>query len=81
LPLKPDVCFLSAFFAHTDEEHRRLSEYANLKTAKTRDDFVKKHVTRWTELLHLPYFDTVCMIIIDPMHNLLLGKFMVKFAP
>jgi hypothetical protein len=77
----PDIYSLSAFFARTDEEHRWLGEeYANLKTAKARDDFVKKHATRWTELSHLPYFDTVRMIIIDPMHNLLLGKFAMKFA-
>lgn len=63
------------FHARTDEEHRRLGEeYANLKSAKARDDFVKKHATRWTELSRLPYFDTVRMIIIDPMHNLFLGE-------
>lgn len=66
----------TGFRARTDAEHRRLGEqYANLKTPKARDDFVKKHATRWTELSRLPYFDTVRMIIVDPMHNLLLGVF------
>ncbi|THU87460.1 hypothetical protein K435DRAFT_639128, partial [Dendrothele bispora CBS 962.96] len=28
---------------------------------------------RWSELLRLPYFDPTRMIVVDPMHNLLLG--------
>lgn len=33
-----------------------------------------EHATRWSELARLPYFHMVRMIVIDPMHNLLLGK-------
>lgn len=29
---------------------------------------------RFTELIHLPYFDTVRFTVIDPMHNILLGS-------
>ncbi|KAG2071688.1 hypothetical protein BDR04DRAFT_1015467, partial [Suillus decipiens] len=32
----------------------------------------KKHGAQWTELAHLPYFNLVQQMIIDPMHNLLL---------
>jgi len=29
--------------------------------------------SRFTELMHLPYFDSIRFVIIDPMHNLFLG--------
>lgn len=65
-----------AFSIRTDEEHRQLGErYRCLKTKTDRANFVKVHATRYTQLSRLPYFDTVRQIVIDPMHNLLLGKF------
>ncbi|KIM79981.1 hypothetical protein PILCRDRAFT_89847 [Piloderma croceum F 1598] len=68
------------FQSRTDAEQRRLGEeYANLNTANARDNFVKKYATHWTELAQLPYFDLVCMITIDPMHNLLLGLVKTHF--
>ena len=39
-----------------------------------RDEFFANHGVRWSELARLPYFDIVRQSIIDPMHNLLLGK-------
>ena len=29
---------------------------------------------RYSVLLQLPYFDPICMLIIDPMHNIFLGS-------
>ena len=37
-------------------------------------EFFATYGVRWTELARLPYFDIVRQSIIDPMHNLLLGK-------
>ena len=51
-----------------------MERYARLDTSAARESFVKLHATRWTEFARLPYFDLVCCIVIDPMHNLLLGK-------
>jgi hypothetical protein len=33
---------------------------------------------RYTQLARLPYFDLVDQIVIDPMHNLFLGVFVVS---
>jgi len=49
-------------------------KYANLKSEAARTKFAKEHAVRWSEFAHLPYFDLVHMIVIDPMHNLLLGE-------
>ncbi|KAI6036714.1 hypothetical protein BKA83DRAFT_4041526, partial [Pisolithus microcarpus] len=38
-------------------------------------NFVKEYATQYSELSRLPYFDLVQQIVIDPMHNLFLGKF------
>jgi len=64
----------SAFPIRTDEEHRYLGEqYRRLTTKTERARFAKAHATRFTQFSRLPYFDTVRQIVIDPMHNLLLG--------
>lgn len=64
-----------AFKARTNEEHRELGEwYHNLTTANARKNFVKEFATRYTQLSRLPYFNIVEQVIIDPMHNLFLGK-------
>ena len=44
----------------------------SLKKKKS-EDFVKKDGTCFTQLSRPPYFDLVCGIVIDPMHNLILG--------
>ena len=62
------------FHLRTDQEHRLAGEkYANLLGSAARDEFVKLHAARWSEFARLPYFDMVRMVVIDPMHNLLLG--------
>lgn len=50
-----------------------MNMYRHLDTKAEREDFVKRHATRWSELARLPYFDMCRMIVIDPMHNLFLG--------
>ncbi|VDB94096.1 unnamed protein product [Peniophora sp. CBMAI 1063] len=69
-----------AFAPRSHEEHVRLmQEYARCASQTARDEFVKKYATRWSELARLPYFDICRMIVIDPMHNLLLGLVKTHF--
>ncbi|THU81127.1 hypothetical protein K435DRAFT_823486 [Dendrothele bispora CBS 962.96] len=69
------VRVLIAFPPRTHEEHvKHGHQYAGCHSKTERDEFVKNFAARWSELARLPYFDICRMIIIDPMHNLLLGK-------
>ncbi|KAJ7852606.1 hypothetical protein B0H13DRAFT_2359401 [Mycena leptocephala] len=64
----------NAFHRRTNEEQRRLGEeYRKLTNKTQRAKFVKLHATRYTQLSRLPYFNLVEQIVIDPMHNLLMG--------
>ncbi len=65
-----------AFPSRDGEAHRRhAQEYANLgNDSKAKEAFFKEHSLRYFELTRLPYFDPVKMSVIDPMHNILLGK-------
>jgi hypothetical protein len=56
-----------------DEQLRFAQEYAQCSSQAARDTFVRDFASRWFELARLPYFDVCRMIVIDPMHNLLLG--------
>lgn len=58
--------------SHTDQL-RFATEYAKCTTEAARKNFVREYASRWFELARLPYFDVCRMIVIDPMHNLLLG--------
>ncbi|KAF6741770.1 hypothetical protein DFP72DRAFT_861523 [Ephemerocybe angulata] len=70
----------NGFRARTDVEHRLAgSQYAELKTDATRKAFVEQNAARWSEFARLPYFDLVKMVVIDPMHNLLLGLVKTHF--
>lgn len=65
---------LQGFTERTDMQHRFLGErYAGKTSQSSRDAYVQEFATRWSELARLPYFDMVRCIVIDPMHNLLLG--------
>ncbi len=46
-------------------------------TKGDRDAFCRNHGVRNSELLRLPYFNPIQMTIIDPMHNILLGKYCI----
>ena len=57
------------------DEHKRLAnQWLELPTVKERDAFYRKHLIRYSELLRLPYWDPTRFIMIDTMHNLLLGN-------
>ena len=67
---------LPAFPPRDGKEHsRKAQEYAKLADKQQRDTFFAEHATRYFELSRLPYFDPVKMTIIDPTHNILLGKY------
>jgi len=42
---------------------------------KEREVIEFNHGARFSELFRLPYFNPVSMHLIDPMHNLMLGKY------
>ena len=42
-------------------------------TKRQRSEMEAKHGVRFSSLIHLPYFDFISGVVIDPMHNLLLG--------
>ena len=48
--------------------------WKHASTLKEREDIEHKHGVRFTELLRLPYFDTIRFAVVDPMHNILLGS-------
>ncbi|KAF7367759.1 hypothetical protein MSAN_00839900 [Mycena sanguinolenta] len=70
----------NGFPERTDAEHRRRQqEYLKCTTAAAKKAFVTAYATRWCQLSRLPYFDLCRMIVIDPMHNLLLGLVKTHF--
>ncbi|KAJ2929408.1 hypothetical protein H1R20_g7676, partial [Candolleomyces eurysporus] len=77
---EPQSFLKNGFNPRHDYEHRMHGKtYANLTSAKAREDFTKSNAARWSEFARLPYFDMVRSIIIDPMHNLLLGLVKTHF--
>ncbi|XP_035986582.1 uncharacterized protein LOC118560045 isoform X2 [Fundulus heteroclitus] len=64
----------SSWEPRTSKDH---THYAGLsKRAKTRAEqkiIERKYGARWSELFRLSYYDAIRFVIIDPMHNLLLG--------
>ncbi|KIO12029.1 hypothetical protein M404DRAFT_70422, partial [Pisolithus tinctorius Marx 270] len=54
-------------------------EYCNLPSPNVQKMFVKDFTTHYLQLSHLPYFDLVEQIVIDPMHNLFLGLVKTQF--
>lgn len=74
-----DLVNSAAFPPRTRDEQLRFAQsYAKLSSQSARDEFVRKFATRWSELARLPYFDVCRMIVIDPMHNLLLGTLAIS---
>ena len=55
------------------EEHRRKGmDWKHAKTQAERQRIEREYGVRFTELLRLPYFDSVRFSVVDPMHNILL---------
>ncbi len=48
-----------------------MTEKATTKAAQKRLE--AQYGARWSELFHLKYYDAIRFVVIDPMHNLLLG--------
>jgi len=67
--------YLHAEFPERDgDQHKAFAwEWSSLPAAE-REAFFKMHGVRWFEFARLDYFDPIRMTIIDPMHNLLIGK-------
>ena len=57
-------------------EHKSLGKkwLNGCSTKKEREEIEFQHGVRYSELFRLPYFDPIRMHLIDPMHNLMLGK-------
>ncbi len=56
------------------EEHRSKGfDWKNAKTLSCRHKIERNCGVRFSELLRLPYFDTINYSVVDPMHNVLLG--------
>lgn len=60
--------------SRTNESHRRYAEkHKHAKTKSARGEIESNHGTKYSILLKLPYYDAIKFVVIDPMHNLLLG--------
>ena len=73
---KPDYSGFdrSTWPERTVEEHRlKGMSWKHSSTLAKRHDIEHQYGVRFTKLLRLQYFDTVRFIVIDPMHNMLLG--------
>ncbi|KDQ06169.1 hypothetical protein BOTBODRAFT_181838 [Botryobasidium botryosum FD-172 SS1] len=56
------------------EEHRACAEkWRDAPTEEEREELWDENGIRWTPLLRLPYWDPTKMVVLDSMHNLLLG--------
>ncbi|KDQ22719.1 hypothetical protein PLEOSDRAFT_1050850 [Pleurotus ostreatus PC15] len=56
------------------KEHRRIAaEWLSMDTEQKREVHFNKHFIRWSELLHLPYWDPTKHVVIDSMHGFYLG--------
>lgn len=49
-------------------------KWKHAKSLAERIEIERKHGVRFSELLRLPYFNTIRFCVIDPMHNILLGS-------
>ncbi|KIN97963.1 hypothetical protein M404DRAFT_31780 [Pisolithus tinctorius Marx 270] len=54
-------------------------EYRNLPSPNVQKIFVKDFATHYSQLSHLPYFNLVEQVVVDPMHNLFLGLVKTHF--
>ena len=64
----------------SDEDHRNCAvRVRSCKTKTEREKLEWETGVRYSVLLVLPYYDAIRMVLIDPMHNLFLGKENYKF--
>ena len=55
------------------DNSKAAQKYLNAETTEERLQAFNESGVRWTELLHLSYFDISRCVIVDSMHNLFLG--------
>ena len=55
------------------EQKQKAKEAQQARTKTQRAELELSHGSRFTELMHLPYYDNIRFTIIDSMHNLFLG--------
>lgn len=73
---KPDYSGFdrSTWPERTVQEHRSVGmSWKHSNTLANRHNLEQKYGVRFSELLRLPYFDTVRYVVVDPMHNMFLG--------
>jgi hypothetical protein len=64
----------------THQEHlAAATKWRDAETKQERDRIFKDTSVRWSEPLHLPYWDPLRFIVIDVMHNLFLGLVQFHF--
>lgn len=67
------------FPLRSSEDFRsRAKEWLEHTTPAAKAAHFKEYGARWFEFARLPYFDPVRMTVIDPMHNILLGAFIIR---
>ncbi|XP_056106492.1 uncharacterized protein LOC130084975 [Rhinichthys klamathensis goyatoka] len=64
----------STWTLRTSEEHKRFAKMTEKATTKAAQKKLEaQYGAGWSELFFLPYYDAIQFVVIDPMHNLLLG--------
>ena len=64
----------------SNEDHRNCAvRVRSCKTKTEREKLESETGVRYSVLLGLPYYDAIRMVLIDPIHNLFLGKENYKF--
>ncbi|KAJ3558229.1 hypothetical protein NM688_g1044 [Phlebia brevispora] len=57
----------------SDQHRLAATQWRNATSKAEQDRLLRQNGVRWSELLRLPYWDPTRFVVIDPMHNLLLG--------
>ncbi|XP_030600828.1 uncharacterized protein LOC115790939 [Archocentrus centrarchus] len=64
----------SSWEPRTSKDHKHYAGLSKRATTKTEQKRIEhKYGARWSELFRLSYYDAIRFVVIDPMHNLLLG--------
>ena len=70
-----------AWVRRSNGEWRKAAvDYQACGSEETKTAQFNKTGVRWSELLHLPYFDIAHCVVVDPMHNLFLGLIKEHFT-
>lgn len=59
---------------HLSDHREQGMNWKHATTLKKRQDIEREYGIRFSELLNLPYYDTIRFSVVDPMHNVLLGS-------